>query len=72
MAKLVHSDHKYEGMFKDNLPLGRGKFTFDNGIEQYGFYAMRNAFVQEDGMLTFVGKAPAWQARLLTQNLQDS
>ena len=69
MAKLVHSNHIYEGKFQDNLPSGKGKYTFEDGIEQHGFYTMKNIVAREHGMMTLVGRKPAWRSTLLTHVL---
>ena len=69
MAKLVHSNHIYEGMFQDNRPKGKGKYTFEDGIEQHGFYTMKDIVAREQGMMTLVGRKPAWRSTLLTHVL---
>lgn len=35
---LVHQDHKYHGMWRDDLPNGKGHYVFDNGLVQEGAY----------------------------------
>ena len=69
MGKLVHSNHIYEGMFQDNWPYGKGKYAFEDGIEQYGYYTMKDIVVREQGMMTLIGRKPAWQAKQLTHAL---
>ncbi|XP_053408505.1 radial spoke head 1 homolog isoform X2 [Mercenaria mercenaria] len=37
-GELVHANHKYVGVFKEDRPMGKGKYVFDIGCEQHGEY----------------------------------
>lgn len=37
-GELIHANHKYVGVFKDDKPMGKGKYVFDIGCEQHGEY----------------------------------
>ncbi|EDO39343.1 predicted protein [Nematostella vectensis] len=37
-CKIIHSDHRFEGVFAENLPTGPGKYVFEKGFIQYGLY----------------------------------
>ncbi|XP_072115931.1 radial spoke head 1 homolog isoform X1 [Mobula birostris] len=37
-GELIHLNHRYQGHFLNNNPIGRGKYIFDFGCEQHGEY----------------------------------
>ncbi|XP_060577764.1 radial spoke head 1 homolog isoform X2 [Ruditapes philippinarum] len=37
-GELVHANHKYVGVFREDRPMGKGKYVFDIGCEQHGEY----------------------------------
>ncbi|XP_030643445.1 radial spoke head 1 homolog [Chanos chanos] len=37
-GEFVYQNHRYQGNFKNNLPLGPGKYVFDIGCELHGEY----------------------------------
>ena len=37
-GEIVHSNHRYVGMFQQDRPHGRGKYLFDVGCEVRGRY----------------------------------
>ncbi|XP_072229568.1 radial spoke head 1 homolog [Leuresthes tenuis] len=37
-GEYVHTNHRYQGNFVNNNPLGPGKYVFDIGCEQHGEY----------------------------------
>uniref|UniRef100_A0A8C5LP73 Radial spoke head 1 homolog n=1 Tax=Leptobrachium leishanense TaxID=445787 RepID=A0A8C5LP73_9ANUR len=37
-GELIHLNHRYQGKFSGNKPLGPGKYMFDIGCEQQGVY----------------------------------
>lgn len=37
-GELIHANHKYVGVFKEDRPSGKGKYVFDIGCEQHGEY----------------------------------
>lgn len=39
-GELIHADHRYTGLMQQDLPKGRGKYSFDFGCEQRGRYEL--------------------------------
>lgn len=39
-GELIHSNHRYTGLMQQDLPKGRGKYSFDFGCEQRGTYEL--------------------------------
>ncbi|XP_042190205.1 radial spoke head 1 homolog isoform X1 [Callorhinchus milii] len=37
-GELIHINHRYQGTFQNNNPIGPGKYIFDIGCEQHGQY----------------------------------
>ncbi|MBN3288666.1 RSPH1 protein, partial [Polyodon spathula] len=37
-GELIHANHRFQGNFLNNNPLGPGKYVFDIGCEQHGKY----------------------------------
>ncbi|KAH3699176.1 radial spoke head 1 homolog isoform X2 [Dreissena polymorpha] len=67
-GELVHANHKYVGVFKEDRPLGKGKYVFDIGCEQHGEYlgieTEKDEKGEEDeGQVNITSK---WQAGVTT------
>ena len=41
-GKFINTDHSYIGTYHKGLPVGKGKFVFNNGYEQHGYYVIKN------------------------------
>uniref|UniRef100_A0A672FEY4 Radial spoke head component 1 n=1 Tax=Salarias fasciatus TaxID=181472 RepID=A0A672FEY4_SALFA len=39
-GEYIHSNHRYQGNFVSNNPMGPGKYVFDIGCEQHGEYRL--------------------------------
>ncbi|XP_029434819.1 radial spoke head 1 homolog [Rhinatrema bivittatum] len=63
---LVHLNHKYQGNFVNNIPLGAGKYVFDIGCEQHGAYIKAEQEREEEEEETFTAPVPKWRADKIT------
>ncbi|XP_069491752.1 radial spoke head 1 homolog [Ambystoma mexicanum] len=66
-GELVHSNHRYQGKFTNNNPLGPGKYIFDIGCEQHGEYLQvepEKEEEEEEEPLAIV--LPKWRADKIT------
>lgn len=59
-AEWFNKGHQYKGYFKNDNPFGRGKFVFDNGCEQHGYYKVTNLIEQVDKVMELVGRETTW------------
>ena len=37
-GELINANHRYVGMYEKGLPVGDGKYVFNRGYEQLGYY----------------------------------
>ncbi|XP_065834248.1 radial spoke head 1 homolog [Oscarella lobularis] len=47
-GQLMHSNHKFAGNFKTDMPSGEGRYVFDIGCEQHGHYIIKEVSQGED------------------------
>ena len=59
-GRWITDNYIFIGYFRDDLPVGRGKFSFDSGCEQYGYYKMANLVEQVDNRKELVGQEARW------------
>ncbi|XP_066927004.1 radial spoke head 1 homolog isoform X2 [Clytia hemisphaerica] len=38
IGELIHQNHRYVGTFDQGLPTGKGKYIFNSGIAQHGYF----------------------------------
>jgi radial spoke head protein 1 len=71
-GELVHANHKFVGKFKEDKPLGCGKYIFDVGCMQYGEYV---SVEQPDSKGTVdeedVKLVPVWKAKGISEIILD-
>ncbi|XP_066921837.1 radial spoke head 1 homolog [Clytia hemisphaerica] len=66
-AEWYNTGHSFKGYFRNDNPLGRGKFSFDSGCEQHGFYRVTNLVEQVDNRhVEVVGQETRWTCTSLT------
>ncbi|XP_072541245.1 radial spoke head 1 homolog isoform X2 [Salminus brasiliensis] len=51
-GELIHLNHRYQGNFFNNYPLGPGKYVFDSGYEQHGEYLQEKGNAEEEEPVT--------------------
>ena len=71
MGKLTHPSLKYEGEFRDEMPEGSGKFIFDIGYEQHGYYESRDIMGEVDDSIEVIGREAVWIFEKLTVRKED-
>ena len=59
-AEWVNKGHSFKGFFRRDHPVGRGRFVFDNGCEQHGYYRMTNVVEEVDKVMELVGSETRW------------
>lgn len=72
-GELIHTDHRYTGIMQQDLPKGRGKYTFDFGCEQRGKYELIEVVIEPEDRFEgeeqeeMVVLEPKWRCEDLVQ-----
>ena len=59
-AEWFNKGHSFKGYFRNDHPFGRGKFSFDIGCEQHGYYKVTNLVEQVDKQMEVIGRETRW------------
>eukprot|EP00794_Sanderia_malayensis_P008253 gene8253-9135_t len=72
MGEWIHFNHRYKGWFRDCMPIGHGKYIFNNSsCEQYGYYTVMDIVQQVDKRMELVGREPAWFPKMIKFSLAN-
>lgn len=72
-GELVHKNHRFVGKFKEDKPLGPGKYIFDIGCMQTGDYILVEQIAEEKGghEEEEVKVIPKWKAKDISEIILD-